>query len=30
MSWRIAPLWWPLLAAATPVLGPWLALRQGS
>jgi 7,8-dihydropterin-6-yl-methyl-4-(beta-D-ribofuranosyl)aminobenzene 5'-phosphate synthase len=28
MSWRIAPLWWPLLAAATPLLVPWVALRQ--
>jgi 7,8-dihydropterin-6-yl-methyl-4-(beta-D-ribofuranosyl)aminobenzene 5'-phosphate synthase len=28
MSLRIAPLWWPILALASPVIVPWLALRN--
>jgi len=28
MSFRISPLWWPLLALASPVVAPWLLLRQ--
>lgn len=28
MSFRISPLWWPLLAVASPVVVPWLLLRH--
>ncbi len=28
MSFRISPVWWPLLAAASPVLVPWLLIRN--
>lgn len=28
MSFRISPLWWPLLALASPILAPWLLLRN--
>ncbi|MDP8255472.1 MAG: MBL fold metallo-hydrolase [Candidatus Alcyoniella australis] len=27
MSYRISPIWWPLLAAASPALAPLMALR---
>jgi len=28
MSFRISPAWWPVLAAGSPVLGPWLLVRN--
>lgn len=28
MAFRIAPLWWPVLAMASPVLVPWLLVRN--
>jgi 7,8-dihydropterin-6-yl-methyl-4-(beta-D-ribofuranosyl)aminobenzene 5'-phosphate synthase len=28
MSFRISPLWWPVLAVASPVLVPWLLVRN--
>jgi 7,8-dihydropterin-6-yl-methyl-4-(beta-D-ribofuranosyl)aminobenzene 5'-phosphate synthase len=28
MAFRISPLWWPVLAVASPVLVPWLLLRN--
>lgn len=28
MQFRISPLWWPVLAAASPVIGPWLLIRN--
>ena len=28
MHFRISPLWWPLLAVASPVIGPWLLIRN--
>jgi len=27
MSYRISPLWWPILAAGAPILAPWLAVQ---
>lgn len=30
MARRISPLWWPVLAAGSPVLIPWLAARNRS
>ena len=28
MSFRISPLWWPFLAVASPVIVPWLLIRN--
>ncbi|MEN6317317.1 MAG: MBL fold metallo-hydrolase [Syntrophaceae bacterium] len=28
MSFRISPFWWPVLAVASPVIGPWLLIRN--
>ena len=28
MSFRISPVWWPLLAVASPVILPWLLVRN--
>ena len=28
MAFRIAPLWWPVLAVASPVIAPWLLVRN--
>jgi 7,8-dihydropterin-6-yl-methyl-4-(beta-D-ribofuranosyl)aminobenzene 5'-phosphate synthase len=28
MSFRVSPIWWPVLAVASPVLVPWLAIRN--
>jgi 7,8-dihydropterin-6-yl-methyl-4-(beta-D-ribofuranosyl)aminobenzene 5'-phosphate synthase len=28
MSFRISPVWWPVLAVASPVLVPWLVVRN--
>jgi 7,8-dihydropterin-6-yl-methyl-4-(beta-D-ribofuranosyl)aminobenzene 5'-phosphate synthase len=28
MSFRISPVWWPVLAVASPVLVPWLLVRN--
>jgi 7,8-dihydropterin-6-yl-methyl-4-(beta-D-ribofuranosyl)aminobenzene 5'-phosphate synthase len=28
MSFRISPLWWPILAVASPVIAPWLVVRN--
>ena len=28
MSFRISPLWWPVLAVASPVIVPWLLIRN--
>ncbi len=30
MSFRISPLWWPVLALASPVIVPWLVVRNRS
>ena len=29
MSFRISPVWWPVLAVASPVVVPWLLVRNG-
>jgi 7,8-dihydropterin-6-yl-methyl-4-(beta-D-ribofuranosyl)aminobenzene 5'-phosphate synthase len=28
MHFRISPLWWPVLAVSSPVIGPWLLIRN--
>jgi len=28
MSFRLSPKWWPILALASPVIGPWLLFRN--
>lgn len=28
MSFRISPIWWPILAVASPVIVPWLLVRN--
>ena len=28
MSFRISPVWWPVLAVASPVVVPWLLVRN--
>ena len=28
MHFRISPLWWPVLAVASPVIGPWLLIKN--
>jgi 7,8-dihydropterin-6-yl-methyl-4-(beta-D-ribofuranosyl)aminobenzene 5'-phosphate synthase len=28
MSFRISPVWWPVLAVASPVIAPWLLVRN--
>ena len=28
MSFRISPVWWPVLAVASPVIAPWLLIRN--
>ncbi len=28
MSFRISPIWWPLLALFSPVIIPWLMIRN--
>jgi 7,8-dihydropterin-6-yl-methyl-4-(beta-D-ribofuranosyl)aminobenzene 5'-phosphate synthase len=28
MSFRVSPVWWPVLAVASPILVPWLAVRN--
>ncbi|MBN2516080.1 MAG: MBL fold metallo-hydrolase [Deltaproteobacteria bacterium] len=28
MSFRISPLWWPVLAVASPFIGPWLLIKN--
>jgi 7,8-dihydropterin-6-yl-methyl-4-(beta-D-ribofuranosyl)aminobenzene 5'-phosphate synthase len=28
MSFRISPIWWPVLAGASPVIVPWLLIRN--
>ena len=28
MSFRVSPVWWPVLAVASPVIVPWLLIRN--
>ena len=28
MSFRLSPVWWPVLAVASPVIVPWLLVRN--
>jgi 7,8-dihydropterin-6-yl-methyl-4-(beta-D-ribofuranosyl)aminobenzene 5'-phosphate synthase len=28
MSFRISPAWWPVLAVASPLIGPWLLIKN--
>lgn len=28
MNWRISPAWWPVLAAGSPIIAPWLLVKN--